>query len=279
MTWRPYFRIAAAVQAVLLGLVLAYFSWPAAQPNDLYASKSLVTGNDERYRNDAFKMALAPTLAKVSGDWRLIGDKRVEALNARAPEWVESFSYRDRMEGFKINDEQGTRDRPYEVTVRFKPDAIDKVLADFLRKPWAEGRPKLAVLLRVDNHGRRYVLTRESKDGADQRDALAEQAWGAGVEALLPSNDTIARSSLAPEDWIAEASLDPVPAARAVGAETALVGTLNIADGDKGWQTVWRLTEGGRLHRWSVRDVSYDEALRRGVRGAAQILSGNGEPE
>jgi len=34
----------------------------------------------------------------------------------------------------------------------------------------------------------------------------------------------------------------------------------------------------GRTHRWQVRGVTFDEAFRRGTGGAAQVLSGNGDP-
>jgi hypothetical protein len=34
----------------------------------------------------------------------------------------------------------------------------------------------------------------------------------------------------------------------------------------------------GRMHRWQLRGVTFDEAFRRGIGGAAQILSGNGDP-
>jgi hypothetical protein len=33
----------------------------------------------------------------------------------------------------------------------------------------------------------------------------------------------------------------------------------------------------GQLHRWQFRGVTFDEAFRRALGGAAQILSGNGE--
>jgi hypothetical protein len=34
----------------------------------------------------------------------------------------------------------------------------------------------------------------------------------------------------------------------------------------------------GRRYRWQLRGVTFDEAFRRGVGGAAQVLSNNGEP-
>ncbi|TIT43144.1 MAG: DUF2066 domain-containing protein, partial [Mesorhizobium sp.] len=34
----------------------------------------------------------------------------------------------------------------------------------------------------------------------------------------------------------------------------------------------------GKTYSWQVRGVSFDEAFRVAMRGAAQILSGNGQP-
>ncbi|TIW55589.1 MAG: DUF2066 domain-containing protein, partial [Mesorhizobium sp.] len=36
--------------------------------------------------------------------------------------------------------------------------------------------------------------------------------------------------------------------------------------------------DGGKTYRWQVRGVSFDEAFRVAMRGAAQVLSGNGQP-
>jgi hypothetical protein len=46
-----------------------------------------------------------------------------------------------------------------------------------------------------------------------------------------------------------------------------------------GWSTEWRLDVDGQPHRWHLAGVTFDEALRRALGGAAQILSGNGAPQ
>ncbi len=35
----------------------------------------------------------------------------------------------------------------------------------------------------------------------------------------------------------------------------------------------------GKSYDWQVRGVSFDEAFRVAMRGAAQVLSGNGQPQ
>jgi hypothetical protein len=49
-------------------------------------------------------------------------------------------------------------------------------------------------------------------------------------------------------------------------------------DRDLGWATRWQMDWRGQTHRWQIRGVTFDETFRRGIGGAAQILSGNGDP-
>jgi hypothetical protein len=62
------------------------------------------------------------------------------------------------------------------------------------------------------------------------------------------------------------------------GGEVALVGRLVWDDRELGWATQWQIDWHGHTHRWQVRKTNFDEAFRRGIGGAAQILSGNGDP-
>jgi hypothetical protein len=45
-----------------------------------------------------------------------------------------------------------------------------------------------------------------------------------------------------------------------------------------GWITLWRMTWQGQPRRWQFRSVTFDDAFRRAIGAAAQILSGNGDP-
>ena len=46
-----------------------------------------------------------------------------------------------------------------------------------------------------------------------------------------------------------------------------------------GWIADWRLTFAGQSYAWRVSGVSFDDAFRNALRGAAQVLSGNGHPD
>jgi hypothetical protein len=84
-------------------------------------------------------------LIKVSGAERLAGDRRLAAYKAKAKDFVTAFDYRDQFSGKPKRDEQGTRDRPFDLTVDFDKEKIDGVLKALGLKPWLSHRPVLAV--------------------------------------------------------------------------------------------------------------------------------------
>src|SRR6516165_2036719 len=119
---------------------------------DIYTTRAVVTGKDERNRSLGFKLCFEDVLVKVSGDASILRDRRFEALAAVAGQYVSTFSYRDRLEGKPVHDEQGTHDRPHFLTCQFDRQKIDDIVRTLGRKPWPEPRPVLLMLLAV--HGR-----------------------------------------------------------------------------------------------------------------------------
>jgi len=92
-----------------------------------------------------------------------------------------------------------------------------------------------------------------------------------GTAALAKSNITGTELRMAPFPALA-------PIAAEQGGEIVLVGRLVWDDRDLGWATQWQMDWRGQTHRWQIRGVTFDETFRRGIGGAAQILSGNGDP-
>src|SRR5262249_40330355 len=141
---------------ITLGAIVLLVRASIAQPDshdDLYIARAIVTGSDERNRPLGFKLCFEDVLVKVSGDPEIVRDSRFETLAAHAGQYISTFSYRDRLEGKPVHDEQGTHDRPHDLTCRFNPEKIDSVLKTFGRKPWLEPRPRLVMFLIV--RGRR----------------------------------------------------------------------------------------------------------------------------
>ncbi len=233
---------------LLTGVVLGEDAGP------LYRGTVTVTGQEAPNRLVGFARALAIVLTKVTGDPRLASTPAATRLVADPSSFVTSFSYRDLMEGIPVHDEQGSRERPYALTVSFDPGRIDAAIAALGSRPWTGVRPEVPVFVAVRPGGEPYVLTAGGDHGRDLRDSLASASERLGVPLVLP----------------ATASSSP-PAG-------ALAGTLVWDDAALGWKATWAFPAGGAEHRWSIEHVGFDEAFRSGAAGVARILSGSGTP-
>jgi uncharacterized protein len=260
---------------MLLTAVPAVGSARAAERLDLYQERAIVTGTGEATRQAGFASALESVFAKVSGDARLIGDPKVATLAKDAGSLVASFTYRARMEGIPFHDEQGSRDRPHDLTVTFDGAKIDAALRTLGREPWPEPRPTIVLFLDVTNSARTFALASDGEFGVDMRVALDTASDLVGLPVVLPNEETLAKldNEIAALDAPA---LDHM--AQTTGGDIALAGTLAWSDEALGWVAEWRLDHSGEDYRWSVSGVSFDAAFRNALRGAAQILSGNGAP-
>jgi uncharacterized protein len=250
----------------------------AATGTDLYRTKVTVTGQGEANRMVGFAASLEDVLIKASGAQKLSGDRRLAAYKSKAKDLVTAFSYRDQFAGKPIRDEQGTRDRPYDLTVAFEESKIDDILRALGLKPWLSHRPRLAVFVEMEQAARNYIVTSDGTQADLQRDSLLAAADKRGMDIVLPGTAALATSNITG----AELRTAPFPAltpiAAAQGGEVVLVGRLVWDDRELGWATQWQMDWRGRTHRWQIRGVTFDEAFRRGIGGAAQVLSGNGDP-
>ena len=264
--------------ALLLALTLAY--GPATVPSsraqttsELYQATVIVTGYDMRSRPSGFAQALRWVLVNVSGEPRLRTDPRVSALAKQASALVASFSYVDQMAGIPYHDEQGTYDRPYNLTVKFVPARIDKALADLGERPWRGKRPVVVPVLSVRGFsGASYLLSAESRAGADQRPAFADVARDFYMTVRFPREADFAAWGIRPGQF------PSLPTA--VATDEALVaGTLEFQRSLPGWVGSWRLRWRGVDYVWSIKGVNYDEAFRDIVRGVLRVASGHSGPK
>jgi uncharacterized protein len=262
-------RIERSLFFVLLLAAMVTISDDArAAPLDaaLYRARAFVTGQGEVERARGFALALEEVLVKVSGDPSLRNDPRLKPLEADAARLVASFDYHDRMSGIPVHDEQGTRERPFDLTVTFDPAGIDRALRVLGRKAWASRRPKLVVLLQIKDAAVAYTLASDGEHGLGQRLSLAAAAEQRGVPIVLPATEALAGIG----------SSDGSSRAARLGGDLALTGAL-VWQG-QGWQARWRLAWHGVRYRWGSDAVSFDDAFRNAMDGALQILSGHGRP-
>ncbi|TGT72844.1 DUF2066 domain-containing protein [bacterium M00.F.Ca.ET.159.01.1.1] len=266
-------RLAAGLVGLLcLGAATAF----AATPAELYQAQAIVTGTGDVNRQIGFRECLDKVLVKVSGDQRLTQKPEILALRDKAADFVQSFRYHDRLEGIPIHDEQGTHDRPHDLTCLYKPAVVDKLLAQLGSRPWLGERPLIAVFMSAEQGSRHFVLTDDEDQGKTMRESFTNATAPLLMRIAFPKAKQLGgldEKTLAKADM---AKLDQL--AKKAGAAHALAGSIVWSDKELGWVADWRLANRGKTYRWQVRGVSFDEAFRVAMRGAAQILSGNGQP-
>jgi len=250
----------------------------ATAADDLYRAQAIVTGQGEANRIIGFAACLEDVLIKASGALKLAGDRRLAAYKSNAKDFVRAFSYHDQMSGTPTRDEQGTRDRPYDLIVDFDETKIDDLLGALRLKPWRSHRPVLAVFVEMQQGLKSYMVTADADQAAIQRESLLAAAAKRGMTAVLPSAAALAESRINGAEFGTTTSSKFGSVAARQGGEVALIGRLVWVDRELGWATQWRMDWQSRTHRWQARGVTFDEAFRRGFGGAAQILSNNGDP-
>ncbi len=283
LTCRRRRAAGAFVTAVLIGLSLALAATSragtmAAAAENLYRAQTIVTGQGEANRIIGFAACLQDVLIKVSGAQKLAGDPRLTTYKKYASDYVKAFNYHDQMSGTPIRDEQGTRDRPYDLIVDFDEKKIDHLLGALGLTPWVVNRPVLAVFVEMEQGARSEIVTSDARQSDLQRDALLAAAAKRGMSIVLPATEVLEKSAITAAALSKTPSEKLASAAAGQGGEVVLVGHLVWNDRELGWATEWRMDWQGHAHRWHFRGVTFDEAFRRGLGGAAQVLSGNGEP-
>jgi uncharacterized protein len=270
-------RLLVVAALAVFSLVPVLVRGSGAEPvADLHRAQVLVTGEREETRIPALLQGYRDVMVKVSGDPRLLADQRLDA--GFDPSSVHTYSYRDLMAGIPKHDEQGTRDRPFELTIDYEPAKIVAALAALGGTPWDAERPKVLFLVGIEIGPSRFVLTDEGEPGSVQRRALITSARRYGLPIVLPTRAVIEASGLT-----AESLQNPDPpafeaVARQAGADRVFSGHMRFSEQVLGWIALWRLEAGANRFRWGIEGVNFDEAFRHAVRGSAQALSGNGAP-
>jgi hypothetical protein len=267
--------LVAAGFALLAFPVAAAVKQPPLTGNDLYRATFVTSGTGEANRGPGFRQTLEDVLVKVSGDPRLIGDPRLDALKAKAADLAAGFTYLDLYSGRPLHDEQGSYDRPHYLTVAYQPAKIDAALRSLGLTPWTGERPKLAVFLAVEKYDQRYVVTADDPRDMAMNEAFATASVRYALPMTFPPSAMISEAGLA-FDTLAKTDLAPL-AAKAGGA-LPVRGSLVFSDREHGWIADWYLATAAGVHHWQIRGVNFDTAFRYAILGAEQVLSGNGEP-
>jgi hypothetical protein len=268
----------SVMRALLAAALICCSGALAAADDNLYRAQTIVTGEGEPNRIIGFGACLEDVLIKVSGQPALASDRRLATYKAGASAFISDFSYHDQYAGKPHHDEQGTRDRPFDLTVTFDDKKIDGVLAQLGLKPWRSQRPVLGVFVEMQHGPKDIIVTADGTQSDLQRDALAAAADKRGLRVVLPSTAALTSANVTAVELLKMPSAKLTPIVVPQGGQTVLIGRLVWDDKDLGWVTQWQIDWRRRTYKWQFRGVTFDEAFRRGIGGAAQVLSGNGDP-
>ena len=247
---------------------LAAAQSPAVQPDELYKAETIVTGTGEPERMRGFRIGVEDVVVKLTGDASLQGTKPVALMAEHAADLVADFTYEDRMKDIPIHDEQGTRDRPHFLRMRFDAAKFDAALQQAGLTKWTGERPTLAVWIGISEPRGKYVLARQG-DGYGQREVLKDASKKRAIPVLLPPEN----QSAVTYDAVAKGDLGVLrQASKELGGNTILYGLLDF-DGEAHWNTSWTVA-GERVDAsWKMRGVTFDAALKGAIDQVAAAFS------
>jgi hypothetical protein len=243
------------------------------EDNDLYSARAFVTGTREETRQPAIEDTFRQVLVKATGTPQILQSEQLAAAIDNPADYIDSYSYHDRMEGIPHHDEQGSRDRPYDLTVHFKPARVDAIISRLGFHKWALPRPTIIPLVDVKFQSNSFFLASDAKEGIGQRGALLEEASKKGLEVRLPDSATLAAANAQSQD-MTKPSAAPFNQLLTTGGEASLLrGTLLWDDKSFEWKSQWQISVDGQIQRWQTASTTFDAAFRSGLGGAAQALS------
>ena len=255
---------------------------PATETDALYRCVTIVTGTRIETRLPGFEECLREALVRVTGDQAILKDRRLARAAKHAGDDVARYSYHDRLAGRPVHDEQGTHDRPHDLTVDFDRAKVDALARKLGREPWPVPRPRVVVLLAVENIRHAFVLTRDGTidRSADMREAFA----AAAAKAALPPVTFPTEAEIAARGWSYRTvpgitGADAEALTRADGGDAAVVGHIVFSEKALGWIVGWRMAWQGTRYTWRTRGVSFDAAFRHALAGAAQVMAVHRAPK
>jgi hypothetical protein len=237
--------------------------------DDLYKAETIVTGTREAERQRGFRIVAEDAIIKLTGNAKLAGNARIKPILDQAATLVADFTYEDRMKGIPVHDEQGTRDRPHFLRVRFDKAKFDQALRSARLKKWGGERPVVAIWLGIKEARGKYVLAAEGPEGYGQREVLKEASKKRGVPIVLPpaGQSAITYETIDKSIWHL---LDQE--AHKLGASAVLYGTLDF-DGNIAWNTRWTVAGKRAYAKWSMKEVTFDTALKGAIERTAAAFA------
>lgn len=241
-------------------------------PAGFYQATAIVTGTDMRQRPSGFADCLMQVMLKLTGQPTLRGNAAVTSLTEHADTLVDHFVYVDPRAALLHHDDQGTYDRPHELTVWFRRQAVDDAIQQLGLSLWHEPRPVLVPIVLVRTKDPEpFLLSLEAPKGVAMRAALVRIAGSYGVGVHFPAAGELA-------EWGVDTIGPPSPLGGPTDLRLRVVGTLSFDVKEGGWTGSWSLELEGVEHHWEIHGVSFDQTFDNMSSGAIELTAGTGTP-
>jgi hypothetical protein len=292
LTKRGVFLVCVAV----IGIAARTLAADSPSVDQYYQAQTIITGVLEPERMRGFREGLQEIFIKVTNAPELMQDEKLKPALEHAADFIADYSLEDRNKHLKINDEQGTRDRPHYLRIKADRAKVDSAIANLGLKPWFD-RPVFEVLLVVHDPrgafligdelppdqaskeaakirlgGQSLTLVSKTWDGFEQREALKSIGKRRGYDVAFPN-----RLDVKPAGSAANPAFSPADAGRAIARWR---GDL-FPDASGFWRlesSAWKVTGEGEVdedrtcYASSRGGVTFDISIRESLDAFARLF-------
>lgn len=240
-----------------LVLCLGLFRIPVAWAADPY-SQTLLTRDDSTEAQDgAIREAMRRLLIGLGGAPGVWQEPQYEELLAKAPLFVDRFSYPK-----KFNNPW-----PRPMSIRFDRQRLQSKLGGLGGSANVSGGSVLLWLLQ--GQGGNYWLSAPDEPQSAYL-GVRDMAAGAGIELLLPMVDMAARKGFIGDQGELAANQSLVRLSEPYGASRVLIGRLQMQG--PGIEADWTLVDNGQDRHWNQQAVDESQAVQQGLAQVAKEL-------
>ncbi len=204
MPCKSYIRCSYATLGVFFLAGVPELRAEAVSP-ELYQAEVIVTGVREAERLRGFREGIKEIVGKLTGNYALDEGTALQPFLSHPADFIQEFTYEDRMKHLLVRDEQGTRDRPFYLRMTANSAKLSSALDRAGLKIW-EDRPEIEVLLTVEDARGRMLIGAEGEalpgaaefldyriaqthyDGYEQREVVKSVAAKHGLAIVLPTS-------------------------------------------------------------------------------------------
>jgi len=244
-----------------VGTMLYLFSFVAlaVQVAGLYSTSVEVPDQSQTARNEALEKAFSIVLQKVSGRENSEENDALALRSAGISAYVEQFQYQ------KMQDPTSG----YLLLINFQKEALNLLMQQAGVPIWGSDRPEVLVWLAVKGDGRRYILTADSGNRADQvKQAAAEK----GVTITLPLLDLKDQRALGFNDIWGGFSDTILKASARYDAKQIMFGRIEKVSSHN-WSLKWTLVGPTSEVGGDEKQLSLDLVSRKSFSGLAAHLA------